>query len=345
METKTQITEEAVLQLMRRTWQPVALAGDLPENGVQGFRLLEQDLVLARMPGGLLAADVACPHKGMRLTLGSVCDNQLQCPYHGWRFDAQGDCTSIPSLPEASLQKLTSSSLNTYNVCERYGFIWVQLDADEAQTIPDVPEFEGGEWTYLCGPPTPFASGWRREVENFLDMTHFAFAHGSTLGQAADTKLPEMKIETAEDEGAYPGFTMETTFPALQSPSQQPGKLSSAHDRFYRTFLPNFTIIRQTWPDGDSRLLLHIPVPNDGVHCTVFWALAISPRFDGPPPQAQLDFAVRVLDEDRQMCENQLPAEVPINPSRSGWGVLVAPGDTLANTFQRTFRKWLTQRL
>ena len=47
-----------------------------------------------------------------------------------------------------------------------------------------------------------------------------------------------------------------------------------------------------------------------------------------------------VLDEDRQMCELQQPREVPINPSRGGWGVLVTPGDTPANKFQKQLRRW-----
>jgi hypothetical protein len=32
---------------------------------------------------------------------------------------------------------------------------------------------------------------------------------------------------------------------------------------------------------------------------------------------------------------------VPVNPVKGGWGVLVMPGDTLANTFQKTHRQWL----
>jgi hypothetical protein len=48
-----------------------------------------------------------------------------------------------------------------------------------------------------------------------------------------------------------------------------------------------------------------------------------------------------VLDEDRVMCESQLPAEVPVDPGRGGWGVLVTPGDTLANLFQKQLRRWL----
>ena len=119
------------------------------------------------------------------------------------------------------------------------------------------------------------------------------------------------------------------------------GKLQSAHRRLQRCWLPNFTTIRQSFADGDERVLVHIPSPNTNDTCTVFWSLAISPGFHGPPAVAQLEFAIKVLDEDRQMCENQMPREVPINPARGGWGVLVMPGDTLANTFQKQLRRWL----
>ena len=77
----------------------------------------------------------------------------------------------------------------------------------------------------------------------------------------------------------------------------------------------------------------------------MFWALAISPGFDGPAPDSQIEFATRVLNEDREMCESQMPREVPVSPLKGGWGVLVSPGDTLANTFQKTFRRWLLSNL
>jgi vanillate O-demethylase monooxygenase subunit len=221
-------------------------------------------------------------------------------------------------------------------VQQRYGFIWVKL-ASSPHALPAVPEFENPDWTYVMGPPTKFAAGWRREVENYLDMSHFAFAHRTTLGQAADPRIPDMDISLHPD-----GFQMDAPFPALATAHEMPGKLQSAHHRRQRCYLPNFTTIRQTFPDGDERVLVHIPSPNTPESCTVFWSLSISPGFRGPPPAAQIDFAIRVLEEDRQMCELQIPREVPLNPARGGWGVLVMPGDTLATTFQKQFRRWLT---
>ena len=337
-----QLTEKTPFEVMRRTWQPVATAAEIAPGTVTGRTLLGVELVVARFPDGrLLAADVACPHKGARLSVGCFRAGELMCAYHGWRFDAGGACQSIPSLLEPNPEKLALSHLNTYAVQERYGFVWVKLDPaslrDGPHELPAVPEFENPDWTYVMGPPMRFATGWRREVENYLDMTHFAFAHADTLGKAADPRIPPMEI-TATADG---GFQMDAPFPALATPHEQPGKLQSAHHRRQRGYLPNFTTIRQSFADGDERVLVHIPSPHDEESCTVYWSLAISPGFRGPPAEKQVEFAVRVLDEDRRMCELQVPREVPLNPARGGWGVLVTPGDTLANTFQKCLRRWL----
>lgn len=334
------LPEDLPFAALRRTWQPVAVAAELPPGRVLGYTLLDTELVIARFADGrVIVADVACPHKGARLSAGCIRDDTLMCPYHGWRFSVDGACRDIPSLVDPTPEKLALSHLRTHAVQERYGMVWVKLDPSGPHQLPEVPEFEDPRWSYRLGPPTHFRAGFRREIENYLDMTHFAFAHATTLGRAADVRLPPMRIMTHDDGG----FEMEAPFPSLESPHEQPGKLQSAHHRRQRCFLPNFTTIRQTFADNDERVLVHIPSPNTRESCTVFWSLAISPGFAGPPPEAQIDFAIRVLDEDRRMCELQIPAEVPLNPARGGWGVLVMPGDTLANTFQKQFRRWLLQ--
>jgi phenylpropionate dioxygenase-like ring-hydroxylating dioxygenase large terminal subunit len=339
-ESSPPLSEELVVARLRRTWQPVSTSAALPVGAVKPARLLGQELVLARFEDGrVVVADVACPHKGARLSGGCIVKKELRCPYHGWRFDAAGACQSIPSLAEAPADKLKLAHLVTYPTQERYGFIWTRLEAaagSDAPGLPNVPEFESPDWDYVIGPPMAFAAGWRREVENYLDMTHFAFAHADTLGKAADHRLPPLDIVTLPDGG----FQMDAEFPALES-GEPPGKLQSAHHRRQRGWLPNFTTIRQSFPDGDERVLLHVPSPTSVDTCVVYWSLAVSRGFRGPPLSEQIDFAVRVLDEDRQMCESQIPAEVPINPARGGWGVLVMPGDALANTFQKALRRWL----
>ncbi len=332
-----ELSEDLPFSVLRRTWQPVALSRDIAPGQVLTYRLFDTDIVIVRFSDGkLLASENSCPHKGMKLSLGKVDSDELQCAYHGWRFNCAGSCTNIPSLIDPPANKLEASTLVRYEIQDRYGMIWVQMDKDETGVLPDVPEFEDPSWTYTLGPPTAFKSGFRREIENYLDMTHFAFAHSSTLGKAADSVVPKMSISEFDD-----GFLMDAPFPALKTPHEQPGKLQSAHRRRQRCYLPNFTTIRQTFEDGDERILIHVPSPNSKFECTVFWALAISKDFRGPAPEDQIDFAIKVLDEDKTMCDNQVPREVPVNPARGGWGVLVTPGDTLANTYQKVFRKYL----
>ena len=335
-----QLTEDLPFKILRREWQPVAISATLKQGDVKSFVLLNTQIVIARLTTGILAAENVCPHKGSKLSLGAVCEDRLQCAYHGWQFDKEGNCKNIPSLIDPPPNKLKASKLIQYEVQERYGMIWVQMEKDESNTLPDIPEFENPEWTYLIAEPTVFQSGFRREIENYLDMTHFAFAHGSTLGKAADPVVPKMDISISKD-----GFQMDAPFPSLVAPAEKPNKLQEAHMRQQRCYLPNFTTIRQTFKDGDMRMLVHIPTPNTQEECTVFWSLAISPGFKGPAPEEQMAFAIKVLNEDRMMCENQVPKEIPLAPARGGWGVLVSPGDLLANTFQKCFRQYLLDRI
>lgn len=338
------LTEDTPFEVLRTTWQPVGLSRALDVGGTLRYTLLGEDVVVVRFEDGLLATLDACPHKGMRLSCGRVERAELVCAYHGWRFGPSGQCTGVPSLPDPPQRLLDKASLPTFEVQERYGMIWVKLEAGEAAApLPDVPEFEGAEhasgtWQYLVAEPMVFEAGFRREIENYLDMTHFAFAHSTTLGAAADVVLPPLDITRYDD-----GFQMDAAFPATSEAGVEPTKLQSAHERRQRCFLPNFTTIRQTFEDGDERMLVHIPSPNTPTSCTVFWALAQPEGFDGPDLEDQIPFSTKVLEEDRAMCENQVPKEVPINPSRGGWGVLVAPGDTLANTFQKSFRGFLQE--
>src|SRR5262245_31784146 len=61
--------------------------------------ILGVPLVLFREQGGRAAALLdRCPHRNVPLSLGRVAEGQLECAYHGWRFDGTGACRAIPGL-------------------------------------------------------------------------------------------------------------------------------------------------------------------------------------------------------------------------------------------------------
>ncbi|WOO39316.1 NADH:ubiquinone reductase (Na(+)-transporting) subunit F [Rubellicoccus peritrichatus] len=322
------ITEEMPFQALCKTWQPVCLERDLQQREIISYTLLNEEIVIAKLPDGILAARDLCPHRGAKFGIGQIVNGNLQCPYHGWEFDSAGSCQEIPSIPGDSPIK-QQACLKRFDVQLRYGMVWVKLDDDEMAPLPEIPEFEN-DWTYLVGDPVPTGAGFRREIDNYLDMSHFAFAHAKTLGVAAAKVITGIDITHYED-----GFQMDAPFPELEGADT--GKLSRGHHRRQRIYLPNFTTIRQSWNDGDERVLVHIPSPNTQESCTMFWALAISPNFDGPRPEDQMRFAVSVYAEDKEMMENQRPAEVPIG---NEIGVMV-PADRLPITYKRAIRKFV----
>src|SRR5437868_10671910 len=78
-----------------------ALPGEKVKRGqLHKVMLLEIPLVLGRdAQGRAFALRDACPHRGMPLSCGRFEGQQLECSYHGWKFDVHsGQCQLIPSL-------------------------------------------------------------------------------------------------------------------------------------------------------------------------------------------------------------------------------------------------------
>ena len=78
-------------------WYPVVHAEDLDPTP-QKVHILAHDFVVFRDNTGKPAvlADT-CIHRGAALSMGKCKeDGTVQCPYHGWRFNRDGECTRIP---------------------------------------------------------------------------------------------------------------------------------------------------------------------------------------------------------------------------------------------------------
>jgi len=161
-------------------WHPVALSADVVEQPLAA-RLLERDVLLWRDAAGRAHAWAdQCPHRGARLSLGRVQDGRLECPYHGWQFEASGHCVHVPALP--SFEPPVSSCAHTYAACEAYGLVWVQIVQGEAAALPAFAAEDDTRLRKLhCGPYV-VATSAPRLVENFLDMAHFGFVHEGWLG-------------------------------------------------------------------------------------------------------------------------------------------------------------------
>jgi len=65
----------------------VAATSDVKEGELYPAEAAGQRLLLTRIDGQVHAVVNRCPHMGMKMTRGELCDGVLKCPWHGSRFD------------------------------------------------------------------------------------------------------------------------------------------------------------------------------------------------------------------------------------------------------------------
>ena len=96
---------------------------------LQRAHVLDTPLVIGRdLQGRVFAMNDACPHRGMPLSCGWFDGEQVECSYHGWKFDAQtGQCQLIPSLTADQKLKVDRIYAGSYPCEEHDRYIWVFL--------------------------------------------------------------------------------------------------------------------------------------------------------------------------------------------------------------------------
>ena len=94
-------------------WQDLMPSAQLEPSAVVEVSWQGSDLLLYRTQAGKCAAISAyCPHQGNYIPNGLapgqalttlLVQDELRCPFHGWRFNGAGQCTHIPQgqrIPE-----------------------------------------------------------------------------------------------------------------------------------------------------------------------------------------------------------------------------------------------------
>ena len=179
------------------TWYVAARQSELTDKPRQ-VRMLGRDFVLFRNPAGnAVCLSSVCVHRGANLALGRCHDDgTLACPFHGWRFNAEGVCTSIPSNATPT-DVPARARVDSYPVSERFGLIWVLLgdNPDAALPLFDMPEFDDPSYRSVTYEDVWSANvHWSKMVN--LDHVHLPIVHGTGFGGDNPVRPPEHEIET-----------------------------------------------------------------------------------------------------------------------------------------------------
>ncbi|MFT4657581.1 MAG: phenylpropionate dioxygenase-like ring-hydroxylating dioxygenase large terminal subunit [Ilumatobacter sp.] len=204
---------------LRKFWHPVALESDVGATSPLAVRLLGERWIVARLGEELVGMRDLCPHRKVPLSAGSIVGNEVQCGYHGYRFDSTGRATTIPALdPNTPIPP--KACVDTTPVTVRFGVVWMSLVADPIDTfLDDAPFLDPVNDTFVSGPFTTHVSAGVL-ADNFLDGAHFPFLHAGTFG-ADDDGVPSLTVDrdgwkiVVHDEQRVDGAHLERSEPAV----------------------------------------------------------------------------------------------------------------------------------
>jgi phenylpropionate dioxygenase-like ring-hydroxylating dioxygenase large terminal subunit len=192
-------------------WHFVALSADLKPGKLARYEIMGEPVVLGRSPGGkVFAQRDICPHRAAPLSAGSFqreADGveSIGCPYHGWRFRADGACVAIPSLTADQVLEVGLLRVRAFPVVESQGlvFIWVSTDPrGEAQPRPPPPQFPG----VVGGPPKlidrmVFDAHIDHAVVGLMDPAHGPYVHSQWWWRSKSSQHEKAKRFEPRDQG------------------------------------------------------------------------------------------------------------------------------------------------
>ncbi len=322
--------------LMRRYWQPVALVDEfnpaldprMEQRPVKPVRALGQDFVLWRDGAGTYSLlDRDCPHRGADLAFGryepTPSGGCLRCPFHGWKFDASGQCQETPAEPEGSHYHLRIKQ-RSYPVVERSGVLWAWLAEPEIEP-PMLPYFD----CFAAPESHTFAfkglwnANWLQAYEVGIDPAHPSFLHRFLEDEALDEVGDNAagKQFRSASAGAVKGaqwpmsrIMREFHKPEIQTAATPWGMQITAlrrigdaqtHVRVTQAVFPHTFVI----PLSETMTITQLHLPVDDTH--TYW-YSIFTSFAGPIDKEAM--------REQRLAHTTLPDYLPKSGRHNAWG-------------------------
>lgn len=169
--------------MIRNQWYAVLESVELKTAPIGVTRLGER-LVFWRDHTGIARCLYdRCAHRGASLAIGKLHDETIQCPFHGFEYNANGQCVKIPAngknTPVPARFKVTS-----YPVHEEFGIIWIWWGENPPENLRPPVFFDDLKglmhWHTVRD---PWDNHYTKVLENQLDVVHLPFVHHNTIGR------------------------------------------------------------------------------------------------------------------------------------------------------------------
>jgi len=289
--------------------------------------------------GRISALSDACWHRLAPLSMGKILGDELQCPYHGLRYNGAGRCTAMPAQKTIN----PSATVPSFPVVERHRFVWVWLgdpDLADPGIVPDMHQMDSPDWAG-DGETITAQCNYQLVLDNLMDLTHEEFVHSSSIGQ---DELSESEFEVSHDDRHV---TVSRWMRNIEAP---PFWLKNMRDRF-----PDFEGRVDRWqiihfeapsticidvgvakagtgaPEGDrsqgvNGYVMNTITPQTDRRCLYFWAFMRNYRLESQSLTTQLREGVHgVFGEDEEMLIAQQEA-IDANPDYEFYSLNIDAG-------------------
>lgn len=209
--TATDLSEKT-LNPYPNGWFVVEFSSLLKAGEIKAITFMGNELVLYRTESGKASvSDAFCPHMGAHFAHGGkIIKEEIQCPFHGFRFDCSGKCTATGYETKPP----PTAVLKQWTVDERNGLIFVYHDEQGRPPTWELPLLDTSGWTQYATKVFNLNGHPQETTENIADVGHFDWIHGY------DEVAEEKKAIT---EGAV--FSVDYAFSRFASEFARMGKI------------------------------------------------------------------------------------------------------------------------
>ena len=319
--------------MIRNQWYVLLESDEVRDTPIGVTRMGEKMVFWRDRSGKVHCAVDKCPHRGVQLSLGAVVDDHLQCPFHGFEYDASGKCVHVPANGRGGVIPATLR-LNVYLTYEAHGYIWVWWGQNPPADLEPPLFFDNLDDTfYHASAHDPWKAHYSRVIENQLDVVHLPFIHRRTIGRGGRTLVDGPVVEWRGDKMLYTYVfnRLDDGTPPRKPSELSPKSATSVHLEF---IMPN---LWQNYISADVRILAAF-VPVDQDHTLLY--LRFYQRFLRLPLLGKLvaklamPFNLRVAHEDRRVVVTHQP-----QPSGLKIGEALIQGDLPIIEYRRKREK------
>jgi phenylpropionate dioxygenase-like ring-hydroxylating dioxygenase large terminal subunit len=341
LETPESVTAK-IFRHPLNAWYAVAWDHEATAKAPMSRTVAGKPMVLYRTQDGRpVALADACWHRLAPLSMGKlVGGDEIQCPYHGLRYNSTGRCTSMPAQQTVN----PSAMVPSYPVVERYRYLWVwpgDMTLADPDLIPDMTQMTSPEWAG-DGETIHAGCNYQLILDNLMDLTHEEFVHGASLGQeelsqsSFHTKLEEdgsVSVTRWMIDVAPPPFWKKNLADRFPDYEGNVDRWQIIH--YYAPSTINIDVgVAKTGtgaPEGDrsqgvNGYVMNTITPETDRTSHYFWAFMRNYRLESQTITTQLRNGVHgVFGEDEEMLQAQ-QAAIDANPDHEFYSLNIDSG-------------------